>query len=259
MAEQLREAILAGAWNPGSALPTEPVLAEQFGVSRAVVRDATRIISAWGLVEARQGKGVYVSEDQAAGFGTALLLTLRRNGATVWDIEEFERLIFPEAAAMVAGRLKEVRTGLLREKLTKYGAAIEGQVRKNPGANWFTGAAREAWFRFADTMFEMTGNKVMAQLGPAIARIRNARSFEGDQDTDPKKVSRRETDVIGMVLAAIESGKPDLARTVTLKILSLPAKAVDAMKQTVVGEVPQIPIDLEVFLKDLGNPDSSGS
>lgn len=258
MAEQLREAVLAGVWSPGSALPTEPELAVQFGVSRAVVRDATRIISAWGLVEARQGKGVYVTADQAAGFGTALLLALRRNGATVWDVEEFERLIFPETAAMIAGRPGKVNFGLLRKRLDDYGLAIKAQVKKNPGGNWFTGGAREAWFLFADTMFEMTGNKVMAQLGPAIARIRNARSFEGEQDRDPELVSRRETDAIASVLSAVESGNPDRARSVTSKLLNLPAKAVDAMKQTVVGEVPQIPMDLEVFLEDFRNEDNRG-
>lgn len=259
MAEQLREAILAGAWRPGSALPTEPELAIQFGVSRAVVRDATRIIAAWGLVDARQGKGVYVTSNQAAGFGTALLLALRRNGATVWDVEEFERLIFPEAVAMIADRLDKVNTGRLRERLKEYGLAIEDQVRNHPGENWFTGIARAAWFSFTDAMFEMTGNKVMAQLGPAIAGIRNARSFDGEQDRDPEKVSRRETDAIGRILTAIESGDPDRARSVTSKLLNLPPEAVNAMKQTVVGEVPQIPVDLEVFLKDIGSQDFPGS
>lgn len=259
MAEQLRESILAGAWNPGSPLPTEPELAAQFGVSRAVVRDATRIIASWGLVDSRQGKGVYVTADQAAGFGTALLLALRRDRATVWDVEEFERLIFPEAAAMIARRLNEVNIGLLRKRLEEYGLAIEGQVRKNPKGNWYTGTAREAWFAFTDTFFKMSGNKLIAQLGPAIARIRNARSFEGDQDTDAKRVSRQETRAIERVLKAVESGNPDRARSITLRLLSLPPEAVEVMRQTVVGEVPQIPLDLEVFLKESGNQDLPGS
>ena len=39
VAGSIKEAILAGQWAPGEALPTEPELAEAFGVSRAVVRD----------------------------------------------------------------------------------------------------------------------------------------------------------------------------------------------------------------------------
>ena len=40
MAEQIREAILAGAWKPGTTIPTEPELAKQFGITEAAVKMA---------------------------------------------------------------------------------------------------------------------------------------------------------------------------------------------------------------------------
>jgi DNA-binding FadR family transcriptional regulator len=203
-------------------------------------------------VDPRQGKGVYVTADQAAGFGTALLLALRRNGASVWDVEEFERLIFPEAAARVASRLKEVDTRRLRECLEEYGRAIEYEIRRNPGENWFTGKAREAWYAFTDVLFEMSGNKLLEQLGPAVARIRNVRSFDGIEDRDPERVSRRETRAIEKVIAAIETGIPGKAASVTSRLLSLPGEAEEVMKKTAVGEIPRIPVDLEAFLRESG-------
>jgi GntR family transcriptional repressor for pyruvate dehydrogenase complex len=253
MAEQIREAILAGAWKPGSVIPTEPELAKQFGVSRAVVRDATRIIAAWGLVEARQGKGVFVTADQAAGFGTALLLALRRTGATVWDVEEFEQILFPEAAAMVASRLGEIDIDTLRRQLEVYEKSIVKQVRDYPGKNWFVGGTREAWFHFVDTFFEMTGNRLMARLGPAIVRIRNVRVFDGEPDVDPVAVSRREIRSVEKILAAVGTGIPKEARSVTAKLLNLPEEVETAMKKTPVGEAARIPMDLEDFLKESGN------
>jgi GntR family transcriptional repressor for pyruvate dehydrogenase complex len=253
MAEQIREAILAGAWKPGTTIPTEPELAKQFGVSRAVVRDATRIIAAWGLVEARQGKGVYVTADQAAGFGTALLLALRRTGTTVWDVEEFEQILFPQAAAMVASRLGEIDIDTLRRRLKFYEKSIVKQVRNHPGENWFVGETREAWFHFVDTFFEMTGNRLMAQLGPALVRIRNVRVFDGEPDVDPAAVSRREIRNIEKILAAVGTGIPEEAHSVTTKLLNLPEEVETAMKKTPVGEAARIPMDLEDFLKGSGN------
>jgi DNA-binding FadR family transcriptional regulator len=47
--------------NPGDRLPTEYGLGEQFGVSRAVVREAVKYLSATGLVGVRKGVGVYVA------------------------------------------------------------------------------------------------------------------------------------------------------------------------------------------------------
>src|SRR6266545_577875 len=50
VAEQLREAILAGRLAPGEELPTERELSHSFGVSRASVREALRALQAQGLV-----------------------------------------------------------------------------------------------------------------------------------------------------------------------------------------------------------------
>ncbi|HKJ26838.1 MAG TPA: GntR family transcriptional regulator, partial [Anaerolineales bacterium] len=51
MADTIKELILSGQLEADDVLPTEPELCKQFGVSRAVVRDATRILMALGLVE----------------------------------------------------------------------------------------------------------------------------------------------------------------------------------------------------------------
>jgi len=249
LAEQLREAVLAGAWESGDALPTEPELAERFGVSRAVVRDATRILAAWGLVEARQGKGVFITRDQSAGFATALLLAMRREGASVWDVEQFERALYPEAAALAAQRSAEVPHGELKELLENYKNAIADQVRKQPGENWYTAEVRQAWYRLLDTLFAATDNKLMVYFGPAVARIRNVRMLEGGKDTDPEEVSLRETEEIGKLLQTIEEGDPEKARKITRDMLALPPEAEEAMRRTPVGEPARIPLDLEEFLK----------
>ena len=57
VADHLRELIMAGALLPGQRLPTETTLAEQFGVSRATVREALRLLSAQSLVRTAKGTG----------------------------------------------------------------------------------------------------------------------------------------------------------------------------------------------------------
>lgn len=52
--------ILNGVFQPGARLPTENELAERFGVSRPVVREALARLRVDGLVEARRGSGTYV-------------------------------------------------------------------------------------------------------------------------------------------------------------------------------------------------------
>lgn len=60
--EQLLAAIERGDYPPGSALPSERVLCETFGVSRVSVRQAIAGLESTGLVRVEHGKGVFVRD-----------------------------------------------------------------------------------------------------------------------------------------------------------------------------------------------------
>jgi len=58
--EQFREQIDNGSWPVGHRLPAEAKLAEELGMSRASVREATRALVHAGLLSSRQGDGTFV-------------------------------------------------------------------------------------------------------------------------------------------------------------------------------------------------------
>jgi len=60
--EELRKAILAGKFLPGSQLPSEAELIDMLRVSRTTVREALRSLEDDGLVIRRQGVGTFVLE-----------------------------------------------------------------------------------------------------------------------------------------------------------------------------------------------------
>lgn len=60
IAQQIRSAIETGDLRPGDRLPPLAELAEQFGCSRATVREALGTLRGQGLVEFRHGNGIYV-------------------------------------------------------------------------------------------------------------------------------------------------------------------------------------------------------
>lgn len=66
IAEEVETRISSGQWPPGSRLPSEPALAEEFDVSRATVRSALRSLAAAGVVRTRHGNGTFVSEHGGA-------------------------------------------------------------------------------------------------------------------------------------------------------------------------------------------------
>src|ERR1019366_5981181 len=61
----LMDQIISGSLSTGFSLPPEPVLCQEFKVSRSVVRESVKLLEEKGLVVARQGQGTTVqSVDQ---------------------------------------------------------------------------------------------------------------------------------------------------------------------------------------------------
>jgi DNA-binding FadR family transcriptional regulator len=55
VADQLRELIVSGRFSPGHRLPNEAALSVQFGVSRATVREALRVLATQNLIRTTKG------------------------------------------------------------------------------------------------------------------------------------------------------------------------------------------------------------
>jgi GntR family transcriptional regulator len=60
VAGQLRAAISLGRYQPGDQLPSVRILVEEHGVSHMTIRQAIGLLRSEGLVDARQGSGVFV-------------------------------------------------------------------------------------------------------------------------------------------------------------------------------------------------------
>lgn len=106
---QIERRILNGSFLPGSRLPSERELAGQFGVSRTVIREAIRALSARNLLEVRSGHGTivrYPANDSV----TAPLSRLLRVGTAELDYEkvnEIRRLLEVKIASLAAERREE--------------------------------------------------------------------------------------------------------------------------------------------------------
>jgi GntR family transcriptional regulator len=61
VAARIERRIRSGEFAYHAPLPSEPALAEWYGVSRTTIRSAARLLAERGMVEVRQGKGTYVT------------------------------------------------------------------------------------------------------------------------------------------------------------------------------------------------------
>ena len=64
--DRISNAIISGELKPGDKLPTEPELASLFQVGRNSVREAVRILIAYGVLEIKRPEGTFVCTDFSA-------------------------------------------------------------------------------------------------------------------------------------------------------------------------------------------------
>src|SRR3954447_15153396 len=57
VSERLLQRVVSGELQPGERLPNESALATDFGVSRATVREALRVLAAQNLIRTSKGAG----------------------------------------------------------------------------------------------------------------------------------------------------------------------------------------------------------
>ena len=125
VAGELEEAILAGRFEIGSRLPSEQALADQFGVSRNVIREALKMVQTHGLVNILNGAGVFVAQPNTGTTRAALGRYLRLAGldSSLGSLYETRKIIEGANARLAAERAQEQDLAALATCLERMNAS----------------------------------------------------------------------------------------------------------------------------------------
>jgi GntR family transcriptional regulator, hexuronate regulon transcriptional repressor len=118
VADSIMASIKGGDHKPGSRLPSERDLAVAYKVSRPTVREAMIALEIRGLVEARHGSGIYVTEHPPAQIGADDL------DIGAFELTEARRLFEGEAAALAA-------TTITDEQVAELETIIADMIKEN--------------------------------------------------------------------------------------------------------------------------------
>ena len=134
--------IAEGRYPVGTRLPSERDLAEEFGVSRPTVREAMIALEIRGLVEARPGSGIYITEANPTP-GPAPELDI---GA--FELTEARRLFEGEACALAASTITD-------EELVELDSIVADMIGEN---TMVSSIGEQADRRFHMTIAKATRN-----------------------------------------------------------------------------------------------------
>ncbi|MBT9384388.1 FadR family transcriptional regulator [Pseudooceanicola sp. CBS1P-1] len=142
----LRDQIDGGSFQPGDKLPSEAQLTDAFSVSRTVVREAIATLRADGLVEPRQGAGVFVLEKSAEAPRPFQIVDTAKVSSIV-EMLELRIAVETEAAALAATRVSPAQEEEIYE--------AEQEVRRRAEAGEST---TDADLRFHLAVADATNN-----------------------------------------------------------------------------------------------------
>jgi DNA-binding FadR family transcriptional regulator len=208
LSARIGELIESGEFSEGDRLPAESDLADKFGVSRPIIREALSQLRSQGLIVSRRGSGSYVrkrEEPPAAASNAATPFGPLNSLAQVKKCFQFRATIEGDAAFFASQNRTLETLAQMRSALEKLEAAVlDRQVGINPDYEFHIAIARGSGNEFFET--------IMKQLQTPIEfTINLARSLSLTRTVEHMMTIQAEhVDIYN----AIEAGDGDTARRV---------------------------------------------
>lgn len=120
--------ICEGKLQESQLFPSQSQLAEWFGVSRTVIREATQVLISKGVLNVQHGKRTVIRPPSYEHISESVNLTFRRKGISVLDVLELRKVIEVEAAALAAERAAAEDTKAMSEAIHHMERNIEHET-----------------------------------------------------------------------------------------------------------------------------------
>lgn len=224
IADQLRSMIQRGEYPPGSYLPAERELSQQFGVSRTSLREALIALEVVGLVKVRVGDGVMVlpqPQAQAPAKAAQPHVIDQAMRSSPWELDpelstepdfgvevppfsllQARRLVEPETAALAAEHASDEQLAGIRE-------AHRQNIEDNRAGSTTHPGDRLLHMRIADA----SGNPAYALLIRHLLGHKYGAMFQRLQELyTPRDMPRRSEREHRAIVEAICARDPQAAR-----------------------------------------------
>lgn len=160
VAHRIEQDVRRGGWQVGQVLGSESELRERYRVSRAVLREAIRLVEHHQVAAMRRGPtgGLVVRAPDAGAATSAMVVYLEFVGTTIEHLLAARLMIEPLAAALAATRITESGVDTLR-------AALADEIAHGPGKDAHSRS------RLHVILAELSGNPALHLFVEVLLRL----------------------------------------------------------------------------------------
>lgn len=211
--EEIGTAIVSGRFAVGSVLPGDIELAQRFGVSRTVLREAMKTLTAKGLVIPKARIGTKVTDPQYWNMFDSDVLTWHFEAGVseefLLNLYDIRMAFEPAAAELAAERAGPRDLAILRELAEDMG---------NPGHSTESLAMADLKFHLA--LANASGNPFMRTLGSLIkAALVGAFKMSSEAAVAARGTEVRDSHMA--IVDAVAARNPMAAREAMVKVIAV--------------------------------------
>lgn len=228
VAERIAELITGEGLQPGDRMPTEQALCEQLGVSRTVVREAIKLLTAAGHVRARRGSGIYVDKGPNSLVSAAINLSVAVQPDDIRNLFIFRCTQEMQTARLAAEHITVRQLRNLEEIVARHRRFAESgeQTEINPDLQFHLSVADAA------------DNRFLAAAVETAYRLQNW-ALRLVHTNLPPGVYVVAADQHAAILTAISDGQADLAaRAMEAHIHTTMSQYQEAVRRRLVEPTP---------------------
>lgn len=162
--KRITDALISGELKPGDKIPTEVEFSENLGVSRNAVREALKVLVAFGVLEIRRSEGTFVVEEYNDKLLNPLLYGLILSEHSMEELLEVKIAIANSVLYLAILNTSDEEVRQLRE----YGMEFKRVMNETPAD---IEKMYQASKRFNEYLSEMAHNRMLYQLDSIIRKI----------------------------------------------------------------------------------------
>lgn len=155
---RIKAMIASGAIAPGTKFPPERELAKEFGVNRASLRQALKVMEIMGVLSQRVGDGTYLSATAESILNEPIDFLILLDDLSQHELFETRLMVEPELAARAAERATAEDMSALRNAITSMERSRTAKDRL------------DADMSFHEAVFRASGNRICHLLFKSIHR-----------------------------------------------------------------------------------------
>lgn len=181
IAEFIERDINTGVLAEGSKLPGERTMAESYGVSRNVIREAIRVLGEKGFVEVHAGRGGFVRKPSQESLTDSLTSVVECSSASLEEIVEARAVFESAVLALAAERVTEADVSALRVlynqmegSTERMGAVRFGELDKEFHLALARSAGNSVLLLLAGSVYNMATSSLFRLTTMNPARMRSA-------------------------------------------------------------------------------------